>query len=250
MLLLIFYLVEHCADNCYSAEEAEKQGLVGPQVGPGILPGQTQLPPALAASLPSAGGGTAFAGSTISAGPTGPSSSTPYQAPPSGPSATGGSGPAIHPARLAAIQQTAPPPLPDQQAGGQTRPREEETAGAHQQQQPSAKRAKVDKLEFGLYNEIDWQSLHPEPITLSVQLPIYPEKPEWKLNGSVIDIPDVPVTTLFSTVRDRIKKALDAELPISRMRIEYNGKVMNNQSSLASLNIGEGDMVVMSLKKK
>lgn len=223
--------------------------MVGPQVGPGILPGQTSLPPALAASLPTAGGGTAFAGSTISAGPTGPSTSTPYQAPPSGPSASGSSGPAIHPARLAAIQQTAPP-QPDHQ-GGQTRPREEEATGDQQQnQQPSAKRAKVDKLEFGLYNEIDWQSLHPEPITLSVQLPIYPEKPEWKLNGSVIDIPDVPVTTLFSTVRDRIKKVLDAELPISRMRIEYNGKVMNNQSSLASLNIGEGDMVVMSLKKK
>ena len=108
----------------------------------------------------------------------------------------------------------------------------------------------MDKLEFGLYSETDWQNLHPEPITLSVQLPVYDEKPEWKLNGSVIEIPNVPVTTLFSTVRDRIKKTLEAELPISRMRIEYNGKVMNNQSSLASLNIGEGDMVVMSLKKK
>ena len=235
----------------FSEAEAEQQGLVGPQVGPGILPGQTQLPPALAASLPSASGGTAYAGATISAGPTGPSTreyiSTPYQAPPSGPPASSSSGPAIHPARLAAIQSSGPPPISDQQATqGQTRPREEETPS----DQPTTKRAKVEKLEFGLYNEVDWQSLHPEPITLSVQLPIYPEKPEWKLNGSVIDIPDVPVTTLFSTIRDRIKKTLDAELPISRMRIEYNGKVMNNQSSLASLNIGEGDMVVMSLKKK
>lgn len=138
---------------------------------------------------------------------------------------------------------------------GQVRPREEDGAGAAPSangsaDEPSAKRAKVEKLAFGLYNEIDWMSLHPEPITLAVQLPSHPEKPEWKLNGSVLSIPDVPVNTLFSTVRDRIKRALEAELPISRMRIEYNGTIMNNQSSLASLNIGDGDMVTMSLKKK
>lgn len=161
----------------------------------------------------------------------------------------------MHPARLAAIQSTSSPvpPSPPVYPQGEVRPREDDSpeAGGSGSGEPSAKRAKVEKLAFGqMYNEIDWMSLHPEPITLAVQLPAHPEKPEWKLDGSVIDINDVPVNTLFSTVRDRIKRALEAELPISRMRIEYNGKVMNNQSSLASLNIGEGDMVVMSLKKK
>jgi splicing factor 3A subunit 1 len=134
----------------------------------------------------------------------------------------------------------APPP-------SNTRPREEEVPT----DAPAIKRAKVEKLAFGqLYNEIDWMSLHPDPITLSVQLPANSEKPEWKLDGSVIDVAQVPVNTLFSTIRERIKRTLDADLPISRMRIEYNGKVMNNQSSLASVNIGEGDMVVLTLKKK
>jgi splicing factor 3A subunit 1 len=138
----------------------------------------------------------------------------------------------------------APPP-----SQGTTRPREDESAAGAGE--PAGKRAKVEKLAFGqLYNEIDWMSLHPDPITLSVQLPANSEKPEWKLDGSIVDVEQVPVITLFSTVRERIKRTLDADLPISRMRIEYNGKVMNNQSSLASVNIGEGDMVVLTLKKK
>lgn len=154
-------------------------------------------------------------------------------------------------------------PAPPQ---GQVRPREDEpdlaaaygftageggSASASGSGEPAPKRAKVEKPAFGqLYNEIDWMSLHPEPITLAVQLPVFAEKPEWKLDGSVLDLPSVPVNTPFAAIRDRIKRALEAELPISRMRIEYEGKVMNNQSSLASVNIGDGDMVVLSLKKK
>lgn len=113
------------------------------------------------------------------------------------------------------------------------------------------KRARVDKLPGGqLYSEIDWMSLHPDPITVSVQLPSVADKPEWKLDGSVLAIPDVAVNTTFATLRERIKRALDADLPISRLRLEYGGKVMNNSASLASLNLGEGDVVVMAVKKK
>lgn len=220
--------------------EAEQQGAVGPQAGPGIVPMKIVHPPALAASLPPAAPRT---GATISAAPTGPREyiSTPYQPPP-----TGGSGPSIHPSRVAAM---APPPPP---SNTNTRPREEDS---QPQLQESVKRQKVvvEKLAFGqLYNEIDWLSLNPHPITLQVQLPISNEKPEWTqiLNGSIISLEDVPVNTLFSSIREKIRSALNADLPISRMRIEYEGRVMNNGSSLASVNIGEGDLVSMTLKKK
>ncbi|KAL7421521.1 SF3a splicing factor complex subunit [Cryptotrichosporon argae] len=215
---------------------AEAANAVGPQVPgtapavapPGVLAGN--LPPALAASLPAYGGGTAYAGASISSGPTAP---------------TPASGPTMHPARLAALGQTAPPPPPPQ---GQTRPREEEPAAP----EPPAKRVRVvDKLPEGqLYSEIDWASLHPDAITLHVQLPVEAERPEWKLDGSVVSIPDLPVSTLFSTLRERIKRVVDADLPVSRIRIDYGGKIMNNASSLASVNLGEGDLVVMSLRKK
>ena len=206
----------------------------GPQLGPGITP--QALPPALAASLPKAGGGSAYSGATISAAPTGPSQkeyiSTSYDS-----SFTPSSGPSVHPARAA---QMAPP------VTGQPHPRDDDETD-----RPVFKRPRVEKLPYGqLYSEVDWMSLHPDPITISVQLPIMPEKAEWKLDGSVISVPDLPVKTLFSTVRERIKRIVDADLPISRVRLDYNAKVMSNSANLASVNLDDGDMLVMSVRKK
>ena len=93
-------------------------------------------------------------------------------------------------------------------------------------------------------------SLHPDPITIAVQLPSMPEKPEWKLDGSIIAVPDLPVKTLFSTLRERIKRVVDADLPISRLRLDYLGKVMTNNASMASVNLDEDDMLVLSVRKK
>ena len=81
-------------------------------------------------------------------------------------------------------------------------------------------------------------------------LPSVPDKPELKLDGSVIVVPDLPVNTLFSTLRERIKMVVDADLPISRMQLSYEGKTMNNKFSMASVNLDEGDMVTLTLKKK
>jgi splicing factor 3A subunit 1 len=77
-----------------------------------------------------------------------------------------------------------------------------------------------------------------------------PDKPEWKLNGSVIEVPDLPVSTLFATLRERIKRVMDADLPISRLRLDYQGKIMNNSATLASVNLDDGDVVVLNVKKK
>ncbi len=91
--------------------------------------------------------------------------------------------------------------------------------------------------------------MHPEPVSISVQLPNMPDKPEWKLNGSIITVEDIPVNFLVSTLRERIKNIIDAPLPISRMKIDYGVKTLSNSSTLAGMNIGEGDMVSMSIRK-
>lgn len=101
-----------------------------------------------------------------------------------------------------------------------------------------------------MLQEIDWMSLHPDPIAISVQLPDMSEKPEWKLNGSIITVPDLPLNTLFSTVRERIKRVVDADLPISRLRLDYGQKVMSNASTMASVNLDDGDMLVLTVRKK
>ncbi|KAL1407197.1 SF3a splicing factor complex subunit [Vanrija albida] len=229
----------------YSAEDAarrrnEAMGIsdkpvntVGPQVGPGIQAQAPQQP--IMKAPPSASTGT-----TISAGPTGPSSGPQ----PTYFSAQGGAasaGPSINPARQAMMSGGAP-----QQQAGQVR-----SAPDDGHSERAFKRPRVAKLPAGqLYSEFDWMSLHPDPITLSVQLPTMPDKPEWKLDGSIVSIPDLHVNTLFSTLRERIKRALDADLPISRLRIDYNSKVMSNGATLASVNLDDGDMVVMAVRKK
>lgn len=230
----------------YSAEDAARRrneamgvsdkpvNTVGPQVGPGIK-AQPQQP--IMKAPPSASTGT-----TISAGPTGPSAGgqpTYYSAQAGGASA----GPSINPQRQAMMSGGAPVP----QQAGQVRSAPDDGHA----DRGSFKRARVTKLPAGqLYSEIDWMSLHPDPITLSVQLPVMPDKPEWKLDGSVLSIPDLPVNTPFATLRERIKRALDADLPVSRLRIDYNGKVMSNGASLASVNLDDGDVVVMAVRKK
>ncbi|TXT07320.1 hypothetical protein VHUM_03490 [Vanrija humicola] len=204
----------------YSAEDAarrrnEAMGLSDKPintVGPQVGPGiQAQAQQPIMKAPPSASTGT-----TISAAPTGPSA---------------GGQPTYYSA---------------QQQAGQVRPAPDD-GGADR----AFKRQRVAKLPGGqLYSEIDWMSLHPEPISLSVQLPTMPDKPEWKLDGSIITVSDLPVNTLFSTLRERIKRTLDADLPISRLRIDYNGKVMSNGASLASVNLDDGDTVVMGVRKK
>ncbi|WWC89581.1 uncharacterized protein L201_004506 [Kwoniella dendrophila CBS 6074] len=231
----------------------------GPQIGPGPPGAPQAIPPPLAAGLPTPGGGTAYAGATISAAPTGPSTkeyiSTPYDPSfspaPQHPLPSAPSAPSIHPSRMAAINAAGggnggSSPL----AAGQIRPHEDDNEGNGDK--PVFKRPKIEKLPYGqLYTEQDWISLHPEPITISIQLPnMMNEKPEYKLDGSIISISDLPVTTLFSTIREKIKRIVDADLPISRMRLDYGPKVMNNASTLASVNLDEGDTLNLVLKKK
>ena len=265
------------------------------------------MPPAQAAGAQTPGGGTAFTGAVLSAGPSAPSalqpvnpygqfmpfhdqpafdpsifnsSPMPHQLQPMAPptDASAGGRPAavaMHPSRMAALG--GPPPFqggsPVPPVAGQTRPFE---AMQSPGEDPSSKRPRVDKLPGGQYypvrsshqvddmtrysrynailgrglQEADWISMHPNPISISVQLPTMPEKPEWKLNGSIITISDLPLNFLVSSLRDRIAGIIEAQLPISRMRLDFGTKVLSNASTLASVNLDEGDMIVLSIRKK
>jgi splicing factor 3A subunit 1 len=98
------------------------------------------------------------------------------------------------------------------------------------------------------FQESDWIRMHPDPITLSVRLPSIPDKPEWKLNGAIIEIPDMPVTYMVSTLRDRIVKIVDAPLPMSKMQLAYGNLNLKNQATLAATNLDDGDLIVLSMK--
>lgn len=86
-------------------------------------------------------------------------------------------------------------------------------------------------------------------ISLQIQLPSVPDKPEYKLDGSTVTVPDLPLTLLVSTLRDRIISHMDSTVPASRLRFTYGNKVLTNSQTLASLNLDDGDMVIMGLRE-
>jgi splicing factor 3A subunit 1 len=114
---------------------------------------------------------------------------------------------------------------------------------------PPAKRQRVAKLPGGqYYPEQDWISMHPHPISLQVQLPSNPSMPEWKLDGTVVTIPDLPLNLLVSTLRDRIIAVTGSALSAGRLILSYNGKMLTNRNTIASYNLEEEDLLVLSVR--
>lgn len=139
---------------------------------------------------------------------------------------------------------------------------------------PPAKRQKIAKLPGGgYYPEADWISMHPvstfpppesrchmclteimqHPVDLMIQMPNDPSKPEWKLDGSVVTLHDLPLNLLVSSLRDRILQQTGSTVSTSRIRLSYAGKMLTNANTIASYNLEHEDVLVLSvrdLKKK
>ena len=83
-----------------------------------------------------------------------------------------------------------------------------------------------------------------------MQLPSDNTKPEWKLDGSIVTVTELHLTTLVSTLRERIVKRMESSAPQSRIRLAFEGKELRNANTMASYNIEDGDLVTFSVKKK
>jgi splicing factor 3A subunit 1 len=81
-----------------------------------------------------------------------------------------------------------------------------------------------------------------------VQLPNHPEQPDWKMDGQIVPVPDLPLSLLIGTLRDRVQHIVGTSLGVSRMRFSYNGKPLTSNQTLASYNLGEGDLVVLDVR--
>ncbi|EPT05893.1 hypothetical protein FOMPIDRAFT_1110699 [Fomitopsis schrenkii] len=245
----------------------QETGAIGPGIGPAAAPApMTGLPPP-PTSLPAppiqggAPGDPAYSAATVSSGPQ-PASLYPPQAPPVmlpplhyqgmdapqpfgyQPPPTGA--PMMHPARAALAGSPGAVGTPPQ--AGQVRTADQMEGGADEI--PPAKRQKIAKIPgTTIYPEEDWLNIHPHPISLVVQLPNEPSKPEWELEGQVVTVPDIPLNLLVSTLRDRILQFLgNPPVPLSRIRLSYAGRMLPNQNTLAAHNIEDEDFVVLSLR--
>ncbi|KAF9483802.1 hypothetical protein BDN70DRAFT_873425 [Pholiota conissans] len=236
----------------------QEANAIGPGIGPAAVPlPLTSLPPAHA-SLPAPPSGTgAYSAATVSSGPQpasmyaqppvmlpplhyqGMDSAQPfgYQPAPAVPAA-------MHPTRMAALAAAN-----NAIQAGMVRSADEMEGAGGSDEMPSAKRQKVAKLPGGaLYPEEDWIAMHPHTISLQVQMPNDPAKPEWKLQGQIVTIPDLPLTLLVSTLRDRILQHTESAVPASRIRLSYQGKMLTNKESIAMSNLEDEDVLVFSVR--
>ncbi|TFK90936.1 hypothetical protein K466DRAFT_660419 [Polyporus arcularius HHB13444] len=238
----------------------QEANALGPGIGPAAIPSPLNgLPPA-PSSLPAPPAmGAPYSAATVSSGPQ-PASMYPqpapvmlpplhyqgmdsaqpfgYQPPPTG-------GPMMHPSRAAAMGAPMPVGTPPQV--GMVRSADEMEGGSDGQ--PPAKRQRVAKLPGGaLYPEQDWINMHPHPISLRVQLPNEPSRPEWKFDGTVVTIPDLPLNLLVSTLRDRIIHHTGSTVGASKIRLSYGGKMLTNMQTIAVYNLEDEDLVVATVR--
>jgi splicing factor 3A subunit 1 len=64
----------------------------------------------------------------------------------------------------------------------------------------------------------------------------------------VITVEDLPLNLLVSTLRDRILQHT-GNVPVSRIRLSYAGKMLTNSNSIASYNLEHEDMLVFSVRE-
>jgi len=141
------------------------------------------------------------------------------------------------------------PPLPGGPQAGMVRSADEMEGVTADDGIPPAKRQRVARLPGGqFYPEQDWINLHPHPISVQVQLPEDSTKPEWKLDGSVVTLPEIPVTFLVSTLRDHIIRHIGSSVPLSRIMLSFNGKMLTNANTLASYNLEDEDLLVLGVR--
>jgi splicing factor 3A subunit 1 len=79
-------------------------------------------------------------------------------------------------------------------------------------------------------------------------MPNDPSKPEWKLQGQLVAIPDLPLNLLVSTLRDRILQHTGSTVPASRIRLSYQGKMLTNSTSIAFSNLEDEEMLLFSVR--
>ncbi|KAN0105430.1 SF3a splicing factor complex subunit [Russula decolorans] len=238
---------------------------LGPQdsnaIGPGI--GPAAAPPPLAASAPptlpipakpvdAVAKDPSYTAATVSSGPQPPSMyptpAPPVMLPPLHYQGLDSAQPfGYQPPPPARVPPSNAPAVPSPGLAGTVRPADQIEGEADDV--PPTKRQRVAKLPGGqYYPEQDWINMHPHPISLQVQLPTDTSKPEWKLDGTIVSIPELPLNLLVSTLRDRIIAATGSALSAGRLLLSYNGKMLTNRNTIASYNLEDDDLLVLSVR--
>jgi splicing factor 3A subunit 1 len=68
------------------------------------------------------------------------------------------------------------------------------------------------------------------------------------MDGTTVTIPELPLNLLVSTLRDRIIATTGSALSAGRLILSYNGKMLTNRNTIASYNLEDDDLLVLSVR--
>ncbi|CAF0939678.1 unnamed protein product [Adineta ricciae] len=113
-------------------------------------------------------------------------------------------------------------------------------------EEPAAKRTKTeDQL---MPEEEFYKRFGKGQVTITIQLPIVPEKPEWNLNGQAIPL-TLPITDPISVIKAKLSDLLGG-MPAGKQKLVYNEIFVKDSNSLGFYNMVKGSVVYLQLKER
>jgi len=111
--------------------------------------------------------------------------------------------------------------------------------------EPSAKKQKVEEGNVQLIPEAEFLARHPGPITVKVQCPLDNEKPEFK--GQVLSI-QVNMTDTVAVLKDKIKEQIG--LAPNKQKLKGNNIHLKDQPSMAYYNFTSDSVITLSTRER
>lgn len=128
------------------------------------------------------------------------------------------------------------PPLPEHQllSGGMMN---NELEPAHKKQ----------RIEGNLLPEEEWLATHSGNLTLTVNVPNMPDKPELNMNGQCLSI-TLNLTDMVSVIKNKINEQIG--LAPGKQKLQYEGIFIKDSNTLAYYNMSDSSILQLALKER
>jgi len=110
--------------------------------------------------------------------------------------------------------------------------------------EPASKR---QRTEENLIPEGEFLARNLSPVTFKVMVPQMPDKPEWKLDGQILNL-TLQLTDTVNTIKQRIMEELG--MPQGKQKLQHENIFFKDANSLAYYNVTPGTMLNLQLKER
>lgn len=106
---------------------------------------------------------------------------------------------------------------------------------------------KKQKTEDSLEPEIQFMMKFNGPVMFNVGTPVLTDKPEWTLNGQILNI-TLPLQETVSVIKTKIHELTG--MPPGKQKLQCDGLFFKDSNTLAYYNIGPGSTIHLQLKER